>query len=286
MPARILLAAVMLCHAAASAAAAVASGRNWRVTIESIECQAAASLMVVGMRIDYLGPSGAVEAPVSQLRDAGGKQHLPRSIAWKPGSKPLAEWLSSGGLRNLKPESLGAVELKFDVVELSAGLSLEFGDAQAFPLARKTTGKGVCASLLKPDEIRAPRAARPAAVDSSKLDFPVLRAKYPCNPSRTVAAEYPPYLPRQLLFFGRGYLPGVRQIELPMGRAPAQSYAYAGPDDLAAVEKAARQALRADFPQYERPSKYFAFNWGMQKTQSGNVAYSIGIYELRRCPGA
>ncbi|HEX2333759.1 MAG TPA: hypothetical protein VHI32_11370, partial [Burkholderiales bacterium] len=108
----------------------------------------------------------------------------------------------------------------------------------------------------------------------------------PCNPSRTVAAEYPPYLPRQLLFFGRGYLPGVRQIELPMGRAPAQSYAYAGPDDLAAVEKAARQALRADFPQYESPSKYFAFNWGVQKTQSGNVAYSIGIYELRRCPGA
>jgi hypothetical protein len=162
---------------------------------------------------------GAVEAPVSQLTDAGGKAYPPKSVAWKPGSKPLAEWLSSGGLRNLKPESLGAVELKFDVVELSEGVSLEFGDVQAFPLTRKTTGKGVCARLLKPDEIGAPRAARPAAVDSSKLDFPVLRATYPCNPSRTVAAEYPPYLPRQLLFFGRGYLPGVRQIELPMARA-------------------------------------------------------------------
>jgi hypothetical protein len=100
-----------------------------------------------------------------------------------------------------------------------------------------------------------------------------------------VAAEFPPYLPRQLLVFGRGYLPNVREIELPMGRSPAQSYAYAGLDDLKAIEDAARRALGADFPEYRSP-KYFAFNWGVQRSQSGNELYSVGVYELRPCPGA
>jgi hypothetical protein len=114
----------------------------------------------------------------------------------------------------------------------------------------------------------------------------VHRARYPCVPSRTVAAEYPPYLPKQLLLFGHGYLPSARQIELPMGKAPAQPYSYVGPDDLIAVEQAARQAVMADFPAYAERSRYFAFNWGVQKSQSGNDVYSLGIYELRRCPGA
>ena len=242
--------------------------------------------MTLGARIDYLGPSGAVEAPLSQLTDATGKTYPPKSVAWKAGAKPLAQWLSTGGLRNIKPQSLGEVELKFDLGGASRPLSLEFGDVRAFPLTRKASDKNVCATFLKPDEIRAPRAARRAAVDSSKLDFPVHRARYPCDPSRTVAAEYPPYLPRQLLLFGRGYLPSARQVELPMGRSPAQPYAYAGADDLAAVEQAARRALLADFPEYVNRLKYFAFNWGSQKSQIGNEVYSIGIYELRRCPAA
>ncbi len=283
MAARILVAAVVLCHAAACAAAAVASGRNWRIAIDSIACPAPGSLLTVGLRVDYLGPSGAVEAPVIQLTDGAGRTHVPKSVAWKPGAKPLAEWLSTGGLRNLKPEALGEVELKFDARGASAAASLEFGDIQAFPLTRKATGKRVCESLLKPGEIRAPRAARRARVDASKLDFPVHRARYPCAASRTIAAEYPPYLPRQLLLFGRGYLPSTRRIELPMGRSPAQAYAYAGPDDLAAVEQAARRAIAADFSRYAN-AKHFAFNWGVQRSRSGNELYSIGIYELRPCP--
>jgi hypothetical protein len=66
--------------------------------------------------------------------------------------------------------------------------------------------------------------------------------------------------------------------------APAQPYAFAGADDLAAVDDAARRALAADFPDYPIGDKYFAFNWGVQKAQSGNEAYSVGIYELRPCP--
>jgi hypothetical protein len=280
---RALIAVVVaLCHAQDVAATAVASGRNWSISIDGLECHG--NIFVLGLHIRYLGPSGPVEAPVTQLLDARGKQHLPRSLAWKPGAKPLAEWLSKGGLRNLKTEPLGEVELKFDVEGATPALNLEFGDIPAFSLTSQATGKGACERVLKPDQIRAPRAARRARVDPSKLDFPVHRARYPCSPSRTIADGYPPYLPRQLLLFGHGYLPNARQIELPMGRSPAQPYAYAGPDNLAAVEQAARQALMADFPQYGRRSKYFAFNWGVQKSQSGNEMYSIGLYDLRPCP--
>jgi len=71
--------------------------------------------------------------------------------------------------------------------------------------------------------------------------------------------------------------------DLPMGKAPAQPYFYGGADDLVAVESAARQAIAADFPEY-RGEKFFFFNWGTQKSQSGNDVYSIGIYDLRPCP--
>lgn len=286
MPARIFLALVMLCHAAGSAAAALASGRNWQIILDSLECRATESLIVIGTRIRYLGPKGPVEAPVSRLVDGKGREYPPKSLVWKSGSKALAQWLTSGGLANVQSENIAEIQLKFELAGATAPLGLEFGDVRAFSLTRKPPGKSVCESLLKPDEIRAPRAARRARVDASKLDFPVHRARYPCIPSRTVAAEYPPYLPKQLLLFGRGYLPGARQIELPMGKAPAQPYSYAGPDDLIAVEQAARQAVMADFPAYAERSRYFAFNWGVQKSQSGNDVYSIGIYELRRCPGA
>jgi hypothetical protein len=273
----------MLCHAAASTASAVASGRNWSVSISRLECQGAS--VVVGLQVRYLGPSGAVEAPVSQLTDQSAKPYPPKSVAWKPGAKPLAEWLSAGGLRNLKPEPLGEVDLKFDLSGATGALSFEFGDIRALSVTRRPLAGG-CDDFLRPEQIQAPRAARPAKVDSSKLDFRVHRGGYPCSPSRTITADYPPYPPMQLLLFGRGYLPGARTIELPMGRAPAQGYAYAGPDDLGTVEKAAQHALLADFPQYASRSKYFAFNWGVQKSQSGNDAYSIGIYEIRRCPRA
>ena len=85
------------------------------------------------------------------------------------------------------------------------------------------------------------------------------------------------YLPRQLLVFGRGYLPNAREVELPMGEAPAQSYVYSGPTS-SSRSNAARRARRR---RASLTGGTFAFSWGMQEAASGNEAYSIGIYELR-----
>jgi hypothetical protein len=129
----------------------------------------------------------------------------------------------------------------------------------------------------------------------------VYRAAYPCRTSqgalRTTEAQFPPYLPRQMLVLGRGYLPNARQIELPMGWAPAQTYAYTGLDELDPIEDAARNAIGADFSEYRKmlvavtrvpaySPRYFAFNWGSQRAASGNEAYAIAIYDLRDCAQA
>jgi hypothetical protein len=267
-----LLAAVLLGHAAAADAAALATGRHWRITVAAIECEAA-SLLVIRTQVQFLGRSGAVEAPVSRLSDAQGKRYLPKSVT----GKSLAQWLSSGGLRAIDAGALGEIELKFDVRDAAGALQLEFGDIAAFAVKRKDT-------CLKPGEIRAARVAGPAKVEKSKLDFRVYRAGYPCGAARhTKEADYPPYLPKQLLLLGRGFLPNAREVALPMGTAPAQPYPYAGEDNLKAVEDAARRAVLADFPRYTM-DKHFAFNWGSQKDASGNELYSIGIYEVRSCP--
>ena len=281
-----LLAAIAAGIAATEAggadAAAVASGRNWRLAIDSLECQAAGSNVRIGMRIDYLGPKGPVEAPVSQLIDGKGRAQAPRSLVWRRGSKALAEWLSAGGLSNLQSESVAEVELKFELGEASGDLHLEFGDIRAIALTRKRSGG--CEGLLKLDQLQAPRGSRPRAVSSKPIR--VYRGSYPCTPEgslRTIEAEYPPYLPRQLLLFGRGYLPNARQVRLPMGSAPAQPYLYSGPDELTAVEAAARRAILADFPLLTG-ARHFAFNWGAQKAASGNEMYSVGLYEVLPCP--
>jgi hypothetical protein len=278
-----LLAAVAAYACAAEAGAAVtASGRNWRVVIDSVQCQAG-SVVSIGTRIDYLGPRGPVEAPVSQLLDGKGKAHPARSLVWRRGSKPLADWLAAGGLRNLQTEAVAEVELKFQVGQAKGDLQLEFGDIQAFPLTRKRGGG--CEGLLKLEQLRAPRVSRQAASPSAQ-PVRVYRNSYPCTQEgrlRTIEAQYPPYLPRQLLIFGRGYLPNARQIQLPMGIAPAQAYLYSGPDELTAVEDAARRVLVADFSQFSA-GKHFPFNWGSQTSQSGNELHSVGLYELLPCP--
>ena len=264
--------------------AAVASGRNWQISIERIECEAAESLVTIGMRVVYRGPKGPVEAPVSQLIDAEERPHLPRSLVWKSGSRLLAELLSAGGLRNIQSENTAEIELKFTLRNATGDVMLEFGDLRSFALSRKRSG--ACQGLLKPSEIRAPRVSRAARAEGSKPGVQVYRSAYPCisqGASKTVKAEYPPYVPRQLLVLGRGYLPGARQIELPMGKAAAQSYAYGGADDLKAIEAAAQRIAIADFPEYAS-AKHFAFNWGPQQSQSGNQAYAIGLYDLRPCP--
>jgi hypothetical protein len=276
------------------------------MAIDSIECETAAALITIGTRIRYLGPTGPVEAPVSRLVDSQGKPYLPKSLVWKRGSKPLAALLVAGGLRNMQSEDSSEMQLKFEVRDAAAELQLELGDIEAFALTRKRTSaaKTVCESLLQPEQLQVTRRPHAARVEDSKRPVRVYRSAYPCIPPsraqgslRTTEAEYPPYLPRQLLLFGRGYLPSARQIGLPMGSSAVQSYSYGGPDNLDAVESAARLAVAADFPEYRggliaplapgRPSarKFFAFNWGPQKAQSGNEAYSIGIYDVRPCAG-
>lgn len=266
-------------------AAAVASGRNWRIAIDSLACEGA-SLLVVGARIGFLGQKGLVEAPVSQLVDGKGKRVPARSLVWKSGSRERARWLSAGGVADLGPGDLGEFLIKFDAQDTSGELALEFGDIAAFALTRKgsSAAAGLCQALLRPERLQAPRA--PARAGGS-LRSRIYREAYPCRPKEgalvTLEARHPPYLPRQLLVLGRGYLPGARYIDLPMGRAPAQAYRYTGPDELAAVEASARRAA-ADFPGYKSP-KYFVFSWGLQAAPSGNNLYSIGFYELKPCPG-
>lgn len=285
----LLLAAGLACHVTDSDASAVASGRNWQISIDSLVCEAAGALITIGTQIRYLGPGGAVEAPASQLVDGNAKPYVPKSLVWRGGSKQLAAWFSTGGLANLPSGTGGQLQLKFDVRDPSGDLKLEFGDIEAFSLTRRgaSASRRVCESILKPGQIRAPRRARPARIEGAKRGLKAYRAAYPCLPGsraawQTTEAPYPPYLPEQLLVFGRGYLPNVRQIELPMGKAAAQSYAYAGPDDLSAVEDAARRAVTADFSAYGS-SKHYAFNWGVQKAASGNDLYSIGVYAVRTC---
>ena len=278
-----------------TADAATASGRNWQIAIESIACESAASLLVVGARIGYLGPRGPVEAPVNRLVDGKGKAYPPKSLVWNAGSRELAQWLPSGGIVNVQSALVADVQLKFDVAGASGELKLEFGDISAFALTRK--GGAACSGALKPDQLRPPSPTRTRTAGVGPR-VRVYRAAYPCRTAkgalRTTEAQYPPYLPRQMLVFGRGYLPNARRIELPMGWAPAQAYAYAGLDALDPLEEAARRAIATDFPLYSpslvgvgqaaSPSqRHFAFNWGSQRAESGNEAYAIAIYDLRAC---
>jgi hypothetical protein len=269
---------ILLLLAPPAAAAPAATGRHWQLSITGTEC--APAQVSLSARIRYLGPQGPVEAPVSALLDATGAAHPPKSLVWRGGSKALTQWLAAGGIHNVQSEHVADVQLKFDTGPAAGELRLAFGDIAAFPVARE----GTC---LAPGDIPSPRARRARAAD---LRFRIYRAAYPCQPRqgapRVIEANHPPHLPRQLLVLGRGYLPNAREVELPMGKAPAQSYAYAGPDELDAIDAVVRRAVAADFPRdgaglAER--RYFAFNWGVQRTASGNDAYSIGIYDLRPC---
>jgi hypothetical protein len=279
------LGSVLLAFQAADSGAA-AAGRHWQISIDRIECETAASRVVLGAKIRYLGPRGLVEAPVSQLVDGNGRAYPPKSLAWRSGSKALAAWLSTGGMRNVVAEEAGELQFRFEVAEGTQDLKLEFGDIQAFPLTR-AAGAGLCERLLKPGQLPVVRVSGPAR-PAGPQGIRVYRGAYPCQPTsrgalRTTEAQYPPYLPEQLLVLGRGYLPNARQIELPMGKAAAQSYAYTGAEELDAIEAVARHALLEDFPRYAGAG-YFAFNWGAQAAASGNRIYSIGLYALRACP--
>jgi hypothetical protein len=184
-------------------------------------------------------------------------------------------------VRGLDGTDAAEVELRFDVGGSAGPLLLEFGDLPAFALTRK--GRP-CASLLATPAVPA-QVRQAAAGDVAKLR--VYRNAYPCGRPpgalKTVEADHPPYLPKQLIVLGRGYLPNARHVDLPEGAAPARGYVYTGADTLDAIELAARRAIAADFPHYASGG-YFAFNWGEQRGASGNQIDSIGIYELRACP--
>lgn len=263
-------------------ASPVAAG-NWQVAIEGTTCDAA-GVMTVAARIRFQGPKAPVESPVVRLAEPGGKPLLPRGLVWRSGSKGLAALLAGGGVRGLEPGDAAQVDFRFDTGEAAGPLLLELGDLPAFALTRK--GRA-CGNLLKSPAVPAPRASQAASKEPAKLR--VYRNAYPCGRApaalTSVEADHPPYLPEQLIVLGRGYLPSVRHIDLPMGAAPAQGYFYSGADTLDAIELAARRAIAADFPQYAAGG-YFAFNWGEQRGATGNQIDSIGLYQLRACPGA
>ena len=264
-------------------AAAIASGRNWQIAIENLACEGASQLALT-LRIDYLGPKGLVETPLTELVDENGKRIAPRSLVWKSGGgRETARWLATGGVADLKTGDIGRFQLRFDVQGTAGELRLEFGDIDAVALTRKGAAPG-CDSLLRPERMQTPRTRRGGG---GNAHLRIYRDAYAClapkGALQTIEARYPPSLPKQLLIFGRGYLPSARHIDLPMGRAPAQPYRYGGAGELNAVEAFAKRAIGSDFPQYAG-AKYYAFNWGLQTEPSGNKLYSIGLYELQPCP--
>ena len=54
--------------------ALAAGGRHWSIAVDSLDCRAA---LTIGLRVRYLGPPGAVEAPLAQL---DGGRVLPASV--------------------------------------------------------------------------------------------------------------------------------------------------------------------------------------------------------------
>lgn len=249
---RRLVLVLLVAGAGAGHAAPMVSSRNWQLAIEALQCSEAR--LGIEARIRYTGPKGPVEAPVMRIAEATSRHYAPRGLVWKQGAKPLAQWLSAGGLANLQSEDVGAVLVRFELDGATAPLQLEFGDIAPVPLTRNADGSApLCARVLKRGEIR---TVRPRPAGTRKVAMRVYRSAYPCvdaaGARRTVEAQYPPHPPAQLLILGRGYLP------------------------------AARRALAADFPQYAT-SRHFACNWGEHRSPAGNPLDSVGLYELRAC---
>jgi hypothetical protein len=134
----------VLCFFVEAGAAATASGRHWRITIDRLECQA--GVLSLATKIRYLGPKGPVESPVIQLVDAKGARHVPKSLVWIHGSKTVAEWLSRGGITSLQSEDLGTVQIRFEAGAAGGELKLEFGDIGAVAL---TDNAGACKKLAQ-----------------------------------------------------------------------------------------------------------------------------------------
>lgn len=276
--------------------ARTAVGRHWQATVEALTCAADPSRLTVDLRLRHVGPAGLAEVPAVQLIDATGRLHLPKALAWVSGSKALAAWMGAGGVRQVAVGEEVRIQWRFDVPDDAADLRLEAGDAPELALTAARPGSGICARVLKPQELKADAQARAPLPSRPDPELRIHRLAYPCQPAgggplRKIDAQFPPYVPDQLVVLGRGYLPNARRIDLPMGKAPARGYAYSGPDEIGGYEDAARRAIVADFPKARAmlvpadKARLFAFNWGQQTSASGNPLYAIGIYALRACPG-
>lgn len=290
------LLALVLVLACLSGHARTATGRHWQGTVEALACAEDPARLTLDLRLRHVGGAGLAEVPVVQLVDANGGVHLPKALAWVAGSKALAAWLAAGGVRQVPAGEEARVQWRFDVPGNADGLRLEVGDAPGLAITIARAGGGLCTRVAKVHEMKAEAAAKAPLPPRADPALRIHRLAYPClpgggGPARKIDAPFPPYLPEQLVVLGRGYLPNARAIDLPMGKAPARGYAYAGPDELGGYEDAARRAIAGDFPKVraqlvpEEKARLFAFNWGQQTSASGNPLHAIGIYALRPCPG-
>ena len=153
--------------AADAGAAATASGRNWRLAIESLECEGA-------RRARHEDPlpraerAGRVAGNPAGGRE--GRQHPPR--AWcggrrQPADRRLAR--RGAGWPTCSSEDVGEVQLKFELPEASGALQLRVRRHRGFALTRKGS-RTVCEGLLKPERIRTPRQVRPTRAPEGRIE--------------------------------------------------------------------------------------------------------------------
>ena len=114
---------LILLFFAHAASVADASGRNWRIAVQSLQCQGN-GLLVMGARVHHRGPDGAVEAPTS--RSSMRRATLIVRSEMKPG----------GGVEPPGKPVTSASCTRFPVHSASGALELEFGDIRAFTVSR------------------------------------------------------------------------------------------------------------------------------------------------------
>ena len=233
---------------------------------------------------------------MSQLVDGKGKRASCRSsLVWKQrqqAARRLAlrrrpEQPAVRGRRRGRSSS-------FDVAR-GARRRCSSSSATSARLRSRARERRVRTGCSSPTQLQAPRVARSRPKRAGrKSDLRVLsQARIPaCRRRRRRhrrRRRYPPYLPRQLLVFGRGYLPNARRDRSCRWAQRAGAVLCAMPARTSS--RRVRGAPRARggarrFPAATRKRRHFAFNWGVQKAaRAATSSYSVGLYDLRACPG-
>jgi hypothetical protein len=291
---------------AAAPAAAQPGGwasRNWRLRLREIGCTPTLSLLSVRADVQYIGPTGIVEAPVLTVADAEGNEHAPGAVGMPKDAAPevqawAASVLGGGGARRklVSGTQLGTVESQFPLPAAVRGLRLHFADIEPFPVANTSYEglRGLCRALAAgAGADRAPTPGPKAASGGKTISM--YAGMYPCNSgqaTRMSMADYPPDAPVQVLTLGKGFLPSARAANTNQGRVPARGYMYNGPEDAQAVKEFAREMIAGDFPQYcsslalpaggslFRGEPYYAALWQRTRFRDFHV---VGIYAQRPC---